>query len=243
MKTQYLVILFILLTQISCTSPKTKAVTVEKPKVQEIPAPPVCQLEDSICNAGLINIQDINTDIRVYLRYSTSNNFLNQDMYGCLTNAYLHTIAAKKIDIAQQLLSKTDSSLHLLVWDAARPRSVQWKMWKALKMPLDQKKRFVSNPRNGSIHNYGCAVDLTICSDSGELLDMGTDFDYFGKAAGTRNEWSLVKEKIITPVQEKNRKLLRRVMKEAGFSTISSEWWHFNAMSRTVAKQLYPIVE
>ena len=207
------------------------------------PTPVVCHLEDSIRDAGLVDVQFVNPDIRVYLRYSTRNNFLKKEMYGCLDHAYLQTMAAQKLDTAQQLLSGVDSNLHLLVWDAARPRSVQWKMWNTLQMPFNEKKRFVSNPKNGSIHNYGCAVDLTLCTSSGELLDMGTDFDYFGKAASASDEWELVQEKVLTEEQFDNRKLLRNVMLKAGFTTINSEWWHFNAMSRPEASAAYAILE
>ncbi len=116
-------------------------------------------------------------------------------------------------------------------------------MWNTLQMPFNEKKRFVSNPKNGSIHNYGCAVDLTLCTSSAELLDLGTDFDYFGKAASTSNEWELVQEKILTEEQFDNRKLLRTIMLKAGFTTINSEWWHFNAVTRPEATAAYAILE
>jgi D-alanyl-D-alanine dipeptidase len=144
---------------------------------------------------------------------------------------------------AQSLLTQKDSSLHLLIWDAVRPRSAQWKMWYAVKMPLEQKVRYVSNPRNGSIHNYGCAVDLTICKTDGTVLDMGTDFDHFGIEANTNNEAYLLQNQMITKEQLQNRVLLRSVMQSVGFRSISSEWWHFNACSRSLAAANYPIVE
>lgn len=210
----------------------------------EIPMPlPPCTLEDSMVAQGLVKLDDINADIRTNLRYSDTNNFLHLDLYDCLETAYMQAEAAKMLSNAQNLLTEHDSSLHLLVWDATRPRSVQWKMWNALKMPLAQKVRFVSNPRNGSIHNFGCAVDLTICDEGNIPLDMGTDFDYFGRAASTRYEAGLVAEGLITQAQLDNRKLLRLVMKQAGFTTISSEWWHYNAMSRSIARAKYAIVE
>ncbi len=202
-----------------------------------------CALEDSIKFKGLINVQEINPDIRVHLRYSGLNNFLNKDIYGCLTNACLQTETAEMLSEAQEELSTRDPNLHLLIWDAARPRSVQWKMWNTLEMPIAQKTRYVSNPRNGSIHNYGCAVDLTICEADGKQLDMGTDFDYFGKTANTNMEFILVQNGELNYQQLDNRKLLRQVMRKAGFNTISSEWWHFNAMSRAEARKRYEIVE
>ncbi len=214
--------------------------------IEKSPKPPIklhCTMHDTLRMAGLVNVQDVNPNIRVYLRYSSLNNFLKQDLYDCVDSAFLQVKTANMLSDAQNRLTAIDSTLHLLVWDAVRPRSVQWKMWNALDMPFDQKKRYVSNPRNGSIHNYGCAVDLTICDDNGRRLNMGTDFDYFGRAANTNLEYLMVNDGTLNFRQLDNRKLLRKVMTQAGFKTISSEWWHFNAMSRPTAKTTYAIVE
>jgi D-alanyl-D-alanine dipeptidase len=216
--------------------------TYEGPIKVSAPKPP-CALQDNLLASGLVNVQALNPNIRVHLRYSDTNNFLHTDLYGCLETAYLQAESASMLSKAQDSLSAIDSSLHLLIWDATRPRSVQWKMWEVLQMPLDQKVRFVSNPRNGSLHNFGCAVDLTVCNQDNIPLDMGTDFDYFGRAAGTRHEAQLVTEGLLTQQQLKNRQLLRGVMRQAEFSMISSEWWHFNAMSREAASARYVIVE
>lgn len=210
---------------------------------EAVVATPPCTMHDTLRMAGLVNVQTINPNVRVYLRYSSINNFLKQDVYGCIDSAFLQPKTADMLSRAQNILTAIDSTLHLLVWDGVRPRSVQWKMWNALKMPFDQKKRYVSNPRNGSIHNYGCAVDLTICDNNGRRLNMGTDFDYFGRAANTNAEYLLVNDGTLNFRQLDNRKLLRKVMRDAGFSTISSEWWHFNAMSRARAKATYAIIE
>ena len=216
--------------------------TYQEP-IEISPPQPTCTIQDSLLALGLVNVQVLNPNIQVHLRYSGTHNFLHTDLYGCLETAYLQAEAASMLSKAQDYLTTVDSSLHLLIWDAIRPRSVQWEMWRAVQMPLDQKVRFVSYPRNGSLHNYGCAVDLTICNQDNIPLDMGTDFDYFGRAASTRHEAQLVTEGLLTQQQQENRRLLRRVMQQAGFSIISSEWWHFNAMSREAAKAKYVIVE
>jgi len=225
------------------TSLDEKKEDIEVKKETPIASKPPCSMHDSLRMAGLVNVQDINPNIRVHLRYSGINNFLKQDLYGCIDSAFLQVKTAQMLSTAQDKLTAIDSTLHLLVWDGVRPRSVQWKMWDALEMPFDQKKRYVSNPRNGSIHNYGCAVDLTICDDNGRRLNMGTDFDYFGKAANTNLEYLMVNDGTLNFRQLDNRKLLRKVMQQAGFRTITSEWWHFNAMSRADAKATYAIVE
>ena len=220
-------LLLLLITVISCT-PEPKETKNNTEQVEEVDtieeglimqAP--CSLADSICNAGLVNVQHINDQIKVNLRYSGRNNFLKTDLYGCLEDAYLQKDVALMLDKAQQKLTETDSNLHLMIWDAVRPRSVQWKMWNVLKMPLAEKVRYVSNPRNGSIHNYGCAVDLTICYSDGKLMDMGTDFDAFSERAHYDSQE-------ISAEAKKNRKLLRDIMLANDFTPYDNEWWHFN---------------
>ena len=87
------------------------------------------------------------------------------------------------------------------------------------------------------------AVDLTICDKSGKPIDMGTAFDFFGRAAGINKEKELVEQGVLTKQQVKNRELLRKVMVHAGFLTIRGEWWHFNAVSLVEAKRLYKVIE
>lgn len=207
------------------------------------PSSSPCSMHLSLKNKGLINVQQKDPRLHVHLRYSTRNNFLGKDIYGCLDSAYVQPLMADMLKAAQDKLSAIDTTLHLMIWDAVRPRSVQWQMWNALDMPFEQKVKYVSNPKNGSVHNYGCAVDLTICRANGDILNMGTDFDHFGQAAHTINEYLMVSEGTLTYRQLDNRKLLRKVMTEAGFSTISSEWWHYNALSRSAAQKKYAIVE
>ncbi|PCJ67608.1 MAG: peptidase M15 [Bacteroidetes bacterium] len=240
-------IIFLILLICGCASETEQRAknTISKIPIKEElePIKLPCALNESICNAGLVNIQHLNPNIRINLRYSGINNFLNQDLYGCLDSAYFQQETALMLDSAQKKLTAVDSNLHLLIWDAVRPRNIQWRMWNALDMPLKQKAKYVSNPRNGSIHNYGCAVDLTICYTNRKLMDMGTDFDHFGRASNIKSEYLLVEEGILTPQQLENRTILRSIMKSVGFKTISSEWWHFNALTRSVARSKYAIVE
>lgn len=119
--------------------------------------------------------------------------------------------------------------LNLLIYDAARPLSVQRQMWDMVKGT--EMRDFVANPNNGpGMHNFGAAVDLTLMDCTGQPLPMGSGFDYFGDESRTTDEQTLVDEGRITPRELENRLLLRRVMTEAGFTTITEEWWHFNIM-------------
>jgi D-alanyl-D-alanine dipeptidase len=101
----------------------------------------------------------------------------------------------------------------------------------------------VANPVQGSIHNYGSAVDLTIATAEGTPLDMGTKYDFFGELAYPKKENYFLKIGKLSKQQIANRQLLRSVMKAAGYMPIDYEWWHFNAMSRQTAKATYRIIQ
>ena len=120
--------------------------------------------------------------------------------------------------------------------------SVQRKMWDKVK---NTKKYFyVSNPaRGGGMHNYGMAVDITLCDARGDTLDMGTKVDYMGKAAHIDNEAALVKSKVISAKAKANRELLRKVMRHAGWMPLRTEWWHFNLCSRATARKYYKVIK
>ena len=130
-----------------------------------------------------------------------------------------------------------------MVFDGVRPRSVQQYMWDILDMPSAEKSKFVSNPKNGSLHNYGAAVDLTIADSEGNPLDMGADYDEIGTIAYPKYEKAYLDSGMITSDQIANRELLRTVMKAGGFWGIQTEWWHFNRYNRAKAQELFEIVE
>ena len=121
--------------------------------------------------------------------------------------------------------------------------SVQQKMWNAV--AGTSKNIYVSNPRNGGgMHNYGLAVDITLCkAATGDTLDMGTKVDFLGSYAHIDNEAALVSRHIITKEAKQNRELLRKVMTEAGFKPLKTEWWHFNLVSRAEAKAHYKAIK
>lgn len=202
---------------------------------------PLSSLELKLVRGGYINIQQLDSTIRVDLKYATTDNFTKSVLYEGLKKAYLHPLAAEKLVKAQQILREIDPKLGLLVYDGARPVSVQRKMYDEVKnTPLHA---YVANPDRTGLHNYGMAVDLTICDNEGIPLDMGTPFDFFGRAAGINMEEELIQEGKLTRQQVKNRELLRRVMTEAGFLTIRGEWWHFNAVSLNEARRSYKLIE
>ena len=200
-------------------------------------------LEKSLQEQGLVNIQKEISGIQVELKYSTVDNFFQQDVYGDLTQCYLQPVAAAMLGKAQASLQKEYPNLSLLVYDGVRPLRVQQILWDSLDKPDSIKPLYVSDPKIGGLHNYGLAVDLTIFDlKSGKPLDMGTPFDYFGFPAYPDRELQMLAEEKITKTQVGNREILRKVMKGAGFTGIGSEWWHFNAFSRKEAEEKFSII-
>lgn len=195
-------------------------------------------------NQGLVNLEKIIPGIKVELKYSTTDNFFGQDVYGELSNAYLQPEVAEQLKKAQELLQKEYPDFTLLVYDGARPLSVQQILWDNLDKPDSLKPLYVADPKTGSLHNFGVAVDLTIFDTKADsTLDMGTGYDFFGYAAYPDREKQMLAEGVLNSEQIENRELLREVMNAAGFTGIGSEWWHFNAYSRKKAGEKFKLVE
>lgn len=200
--------------------------------------------QDSIfLSSDLVDIQSVDPSIQVDLKYATSDNFMGIVLYENTTKLFLQKEVAIRLARCQAALKKEYPHLSLLVYDGVRPLSVQQKMWDALdSIPVAQRTKFVSNPANGSIHNYGAAVDLTICNQQGIPLDMGAGYDDIREIAYPRFESRFLASGELSAVQVENRKLLRKIMKVGGFTNIETEWWHFNAYTRLEAKKKYKIL-
>ena len=120
--------------------------------------------------------------------------------------------------------------------------SIQQKMWDKVKGT--KKNIYVSNPANGGgLHNYGMAVDITLCKLNGDTIPMGTVIDFLGKLAHIDNEAMLVKQKKVSQEAINNRKLLREAMTFAGFKPLRTEWWHFNLCTRAEARRSYKVIK
>ena len=200
-------------------------------------------LEQKLIAFGLVNIKTIDSSIKVSLKYSTSDNFLRKNLYGELKNCYLQKDIANKLMKAQKLLKEKFPFYSLIVFDGVRPLSIQQMMWDELQVPEKLKDKYVSNPEVGSLHNFGCAVDLSIVNENSWAMDMGTPYDYFGELGHPIAEPRMIEEGKLTWRQFENRKLLRDVMTEAGFTIITTEWWHFNGSSLKIAGEKYHIVD
>lgn len=148
------------------------------------------------------------------IRYATTNNFTGQKVYPD-ARCFLRRATTEKLKLVQEQLGK--EGLGLKIFDGFRPLAVQRKFWEI--MPDD---RYVANPANGSRHNRGAAVDLTLIRLSdGRELPMPTPFDDFSEKAG--RDYSTLPAEIV-----RNRSLLREAMENHGFVGLTTEWWHFD---------------
>lgn len=200
-------------------------------------------IEKQLEQIGLQNVAQEIPGVEVYMVYATPYNFMGRVLYEGLDEAYLVPEAVEKLRKANELLRKKRLDLHLVVYDAARPRSIQQQMWNVVENT--ELEDFVANPNKsgGGPHNYGVAVDVTLVDCTGHPIAMGSEYDYFGDRSRVDLEDKLIAEGEITQRELLNRQLLREIMTEAGWLVEPSEWWHFNAMPLTEASQKLMVIE
>jgi len=167
-------------------------------------------------NKTMINLKSYIPLLVVELRYATLNNFMHKRMYPSKTNdTYLRLPAAKALLHVQQELNTKGYGLK--IFDAYRPYSITEKFWK-----LVHDERYVADPKKGSGHNRGIAVDLTIIDlQTKNELDMGTGFDNFTDSA--HHDFTALPANVLA-----NRKLLKETMEKYGFKLFETEWWHYS---------------
>lgn len=201
------------------------------------------KLEKHLESIGLMNVAEHVPGVDVYMVYSTPYNFMGRVLYEGLDEAYLVPEAIEKLNAAQELLRRKRLDLHLIVYDAARPRSVQAQMWSIVEGT--DMEDYVANPHKsgGGPHNYGIAVDVTLVDCTGHPLPMGSEYDFFGDRARVDKEPELLKSGQITDRELENRKLLREVMVEAGWIVEPAEWWHFGIMPTKKAREILSVIE
>lgn len=199
-------------------------------------------VEKYLRELGMVNIAEEDSSIAVQLVYATSFNFVGKILYKDLRKAFMLPETAKRLLAAQAHLKRVRPDLNLIVYDAARPLSVQAEMWEAVKGTDEM--IFVSNPvKGGGLHNFGAAVDVSLIDCTGVALSMGCPYDFFGAEAKITQEEELFRSGLITQRELENRRLLRKVMTDAGFRSLASEWWHFNLMSSKEAQETLVLIE
>lgn len=192
----------------------------------------------------LTNIKTLDSTIQVDLRYADTSNFLKINLYDGLRNAYLNCETAIKLANAQHFLKEKNSHYSLLLLDAARPLHVQQMMWDSTRLDSAKKIMYLAAPYQTSLHNYGCAVDVTIIDlDSKKELDMGTGYDDFDLHSKPSYEWIFLKDSTLSKTAYENRLLLRTIMKRAGLRPITSEWWHFSTCTKEEAALKFKLIK
>jgi D-alanyl-D-alanine dipeptidase len=167
---------------------------------------------DSAASLMLVEIAPPAFAIEREIAYATAENFTGKPIYrraGC----YLHPLAAERLAAAIELAAALD--LRCRIFDAYRPPEAQWVMWRHTPDP-----EFLADPRRGSPHSRGVALDLTLLRADGQALDMGTGFDAFTPLShhGSR---------AISAEAQRNRHLLLGLMTAAGWDFYRNEWWHY----------------
>ncbi|HEX6334264.1 MAG TPA: M15 family metallopeptidase [Flavisolibacter sp.] len=149
------------------------------------------------------------------LRYATTNNFTGRQLYRQGSNTFMRVQPARALARVQDTLRRMGLGLKIL--DAYRPYAATKLMWE-----LVGDERYVAHPKNGSNHNRGLAVDLTLIElATGAELDMGTGFDHFSDTA--HHAFAALPDHA-----RKNRALLRSLMEIHGFRALETEWWHYS---------------
>ena len=185
----------------------------------EVIAPPRNSAQPRIKSGrgDLIELAALDPTIRLDIRYATANNFTGRQLYD-QPRAFLVRPAAEALVQAHRAAQAEEYGL--TVFDAYRPWQVTKKLWDAT--PAGPLRNYVANPKKGSKHNRGCAVDLSLHRlDTGQLVEMPSGYDEFTKRAH-RDFMDASAEAIA------NRARLERWMEGVGFRGISNEWWHFD---------------
>lgn len=163
---------------------------------------------------ALVDLATLSDQFAYEVRYATADNFMGETLYPC-SACLLYPEVAKALIAANRYFC--EKGYRIKIYDCYRPLDIQKKMW--AKVP---NAAYVANPyTTGSVHNRGAAVDITLVTLEGCYVEMGSDYDHFGKEAHIDN--FNFPEEILA-----NRNLFHQGMRQHGFNTIRTEWWHFN---------------
>lgn len=164
---------------------------------------------------GLVHVPSKLPDVKIDLRYRTSQNATGKPLYPPNMPCLLHPTAVERLSKAQRIVKK--QGYGILILDAWRPPESHQALWKAVQDP-----QWVVPPSDGlSLHCYGLAVDVTLVDANGREVRMPSGFDEFSERAKSNYQGS-------DPEVRKNVTILREAMTKAGFRGIQDEWWHFD---------------
>jgi len=176
----------------------------------------------------IIDMSEIIPGLKTEVKYATNDNFTKQKLY-TVGKAYGSLTMAQTLKAVGDSLAKI--GLGIKVYDAYRPRIVQWLMWEIVPDPT-----YVADPSSGSRHNRAAAVDLTLYDlKTGNDLAMPTPFDEFSSRAS--HSYQNLPDSV-----KANRELLKNIMVKFGFEIYDAEWWHYTHInSRNYALKDYQL--
>jgi D-alanyl-D-alanine dipeptidase len=165
----------------------------------------------------LVDVTTVIPDAVLDLRYATDDNFPGKAVYP-VAHCKLRRSVASRLAKAAATLRKHDR--RLLLWDCYRPKSIQDVFWK-----LVPDERYVANPKKGSRHSRGAAVDVGLVDTDGKPVTLPTKFDDFSEAAH--------RDHALKGDAGAEARVLEAAMKKAGFVGMPTEWWHYDAPDAT----------
>jgi len=178
-------------------------------------------LKNSIANSPSKAMTDLKKSIPglvVDMRYAGADNFMHQRLYPFGARAWLRKAAADSLAVVQKELK--EKGLGLKIFDAYRPWSITDMMWEKVK-----DDRYAADPRKGSNHNRGVAVDLTIIDlNTRKEWQMGTGFDNFSDTA--HHAFMELSADVL-----QHRMILKTTMEKHGFKALDTEWWHYSLVN------------
>lgn len=161
----------------------------------------------------LVDVRALAPGILLDIRYAGTDNFTGRKLYSAARCLLRRPVAERLAEVQRELAGM---GLALKIFDGYRPWSVQKVLWEILPDP-----RYVADPAQGSRHNRGAAVDLTLVDAEGRELPMPSAFDEFSEKA--HRDYMDLPEAAL-----RNRALLEQVMARHGFTGPPTEWWHFD---------------
>ena len=220
MKKPILAALLVCLLLAGCTPALPEPTATPVPVVTSTPTPeqtptptPTPTPPPEVPDDTPVNVQDYIPSVFVDLRYATTNNFTGQVIYD-FTEAQLRYGTVKKLAVAAEALAQQGYAL--LIWDACRPVSAQFRLWEVC-----PNGTYVANPNTGySAHSRGNTIDLTLVRSDGTEIPMPSGFDEFSALAD--RDYSDVSHSA-----SENARLLEAAMQAGGFVAYSAEWWHY----------------
>lgn len=173
---------------------------------------------------ALVAITPPDYDLVLEIAYATPANFTGKPVYkrpDCYLNPEAAQLLQRAIELARPL------GYRFKIFDAFRPSEAQWILWNHSPDP-----DFLADPRRGSPHSRGAAVDLTLIDAQGRELDMGTPFDAFTPLSHHGN-------REISAEAQRNRMILMGIMTTAGWDFYRNEWWHYQLFN---ARDRFPVL-